>query len=891
MTSEDRDLLARLRTEEIELREALTRLESRLGALEVRAAANGTATLPPLPPLEHAAEVELPPLPPLELPPIPPADLPPVPVARAPREHRIGRWLTRLGALFFVLLLISLDAFFHLHRYMGRAGQLALMGGISVALVALGDRLRGRGLTGYGNTLLAAGLGGLYVTLYAATAIPPWQLLTNPVAGGLVLLLWSLYVFDLARRMSSQPLALLALLLAYVTTALNPVARFTLGADLLLAGTAVLFLIRFGWMTLAWLGLAGTYLALIRRLLFDQNGQFTFDTSRALAFAPHAVYLIAAWGAFTAGVLLTARLRLGARHALLTMNNALGAGLLVLSAIICGYGDERTGWVLLLSGAALLATATVARTVRPETAGAYGAQGLALATGGIMAVSTGMTRGVLLLVETLLLAIGGAVSRSRILETAAWAIAIFATGFLLWDVTVATRHPWVLGLGGTAVMLKGAWLTRQRQRVPHFAWPATLYSVLGLVLLGALLDTQLGAEGLPPALALCALAATLLGLALKLGELPPVAQVYLLAAQGLALFPTQNGEPISNWSGGWVVLATLATMLVIRRTWLRLLDPLYALGLVGLIDHLVRPQVSGPAWMITAAALSLAFLFLGAAGRVGSLAAAGQLFLLTAVIHFFHSVQAAPWAGAIPLAAVFATGRSIHGWLHATPELVGPPRQALRTAAFFYQLLALVMLVDALVVLVPPHALAAMFLLLGTLVLSINVQRLKPFGVRCAFVLSGLGAVLILFAPGHVPLTFVCALAVLSLLTQPMMLAHAVRPLVTEVESWMLVLVSSLTGWVALASGAAARWGDGAITASWAIFALLLFMAGFILHESRQRWCGLAILLVTIVRVFAVDFWGLSAGFRVLTFLVLTLVTLGLGFLYARYPNRVKTLL
>ena len=79
-------------------------------------------------------------------------------------------------------------------------------------------------------------------------------------------------------------------------------------------------------------------------------------------------------------------------------------------------------------------------------------------------------------------------------------------------------------------------------------------------------------------------------------------------------------------------------MLVIRRTWLRLLDPLYALALVGMCDHLVRPEMTAAVWMLTASALALAFLFIGAASRIGSLAAAGQLFLLTAVIHFFRSV-------------------------------------------------------------------------------------------------------------------------------------------------------------------------------------------------------------------------------------------------------------
>jgi hypothetical protein len=911
MTPEDRELLQRLRAEEEDLRRALTSLEARLGQLEARAGANGAPHFPPLPVVAAHGDVEstLPPLPgesafsptaafaqpvlPPILPEIPAAELPPVPphAAKPQMEFRIGRWLTRLGALFFVLFLISLDAYFHLHQLLGRTGQLALMGAVSVVLVAFGRRLQRRDLPGYGRTLMAAGLGGLYFTLYAATAIPPWQLVTNPVAGGLIMLLWSVYVFDLARRMSSQPLAVLALALAYVSTSLNPMLRFTLGADLLLAGTAVLFLLRYGWLTLAYLGLAGTYLAIMRRLFFNEQGEFVFDTSRALAFAPHAVYLIAAWGAFTAGVLFApATVRRGGRLTLLTLNNTLGAGLLALSAIICGYGSDRTGWVLLLSGAVLLAVGAAARVLRPETSGAYATQGLALATGGIMTVFSGASRAAVLLAETWMLALGGALSRSRILEIAAWVVAVFATGFLLWNVTVETRDPWVLGLGGAAVMLKCAWLTRQRLRAPHFAWPATLYSALGLTLLGSLLDTQLTAAELPPALALIAVAATLLGFALKLGEVQPVAQVFLLAAQGLAFFPFENGETISKWSGGWVMVATLAMMFVVRRTWLKLLDPVYALALVGLLYHMVRPEVNEQEWMIDASVFSFAFLLVGALSRIWSLAAAGQLFLAAGVYYFFKNITT-PWEAMVPLAVVFATGRAIHGWLRAFPDFVGPPRQLLRTTAFLYQLLALLMLIDAICVLVPARALASTFILLGTLVLTLNALRSRAFGVRCSFVLSGLGATVIFFTPGHPVMTFISAMAALSFLTQPGILAHAPKPVVTAAEAWLLVLVSSAAGWVLVAGDASARWGGGAITASWTVYALLLFLAGFAMGESRQRWCGLAILLAAIVRVFAVDFWSMTGGFRVLTFVVLTLVTLGLGFLYARYAERLKTLL
>jgi len=874
----------------------LADLSSRLGELEARAGANGThappvrlfpqAALPPVP------AAELPPLP-VEsvLPPVPPAELPPVPPPHQQIEFRIGRWITRIGALFVLLALISADAYWHVHRFLGRPGQLALMGVVSVVLVAVGRRLQRRDLPIYGRTLMAAGLGGLYFTLYAATAIPPWQLVTSPLAGGCLLLLWSVYVFDLARRMRSQPLALLALVLAYVTTALNPSVRFTLGADLLLAGTAVLLLIRYGWLALAYVGLAGTYLALARRLLFNADGELEFDTSRALAFAPHAVYLAAAWGAFTAGVLFAPKVKAAGRFTLLTLNNALGAGLLVLSATICGYGTDRTGWVLLLVGLAVLGAGAVARAVRPEAAGAYAAQGLALATGGVMTIFTGATRGVLLLVETLLLALGGAISRSKILEVSAWVIATFATLFLLWNVTVETRDPWLLGLGGAAVMLKCAWWTRLGQRAPHFAWPASLYCALSLALLGSLLATQLEKGALPPWLAIAALGATLLGFALRLGELPPIAQAFLLAAQGLALNPSENGETVSAWSAGWVMLATLGMMLAVRRTWLKVLDPLYALALVGLLDHMIHPQLTEPGWTVVASVLAFVFLAAGAFSGIWSLAAAGQLFLLAGVSHFSRCLPDSPWAAAVPLAVVFATGRATHGWLRTFPEITGTRRQVLRTAAFFYQLAALVMLVDELDAVLPTRTLAPTFLLLGTLVLWLNAHRMKSFGVRCSFVFSGLGAVLILFAPGHLPLTLLFVMALLALLAQPAILARAPRPVVTGAEEWSLILVSSLAAWVAGAGEAAGRWGSGAITMSWAVSALVLFLAGFLLRQSRQRWCGLAILVAAIVRVFLVDFWAMSGGFRVLTFVVLALVTLGLGFLYARYAERLKTLL
>ena len=144
--------------------------------------------------------------------------------------------------------------------------------------------------------------------------------------------------------------------------------------------------------------------------------------------------------------------------------------------------------------------------------------------------------------------------------------------------------------------------------------------------------------------------------------------------------------------------------------------------------------------------------------------------------------------------------------------------------------------------------------------------------MRCSFVLSGLGALLIFFAPGH-------PAGDASLHAGRAGVSRAARDPRPRAESdrdagrrrGRSSSSRPLAGWVFVAGERRGALGADSITASWAVYALVLFLLGMLLHERRQRWCGLAILLAAILRVFAVDFWALSGGFRVLTFVVLTL--------------------
>jgi hypothetical protein len=940
MTAEDRELLLALRRQQKNLQESVARLDQEIEALEARAqlpepaAPQGIASEPRrLPPLPIAARPFTPPsaLPPLparalELPPLPgsvkpPPILPPIP--RGPRpslEFQFGKWLTRIGAVFGVFTLVFIFSLTHgfIFRHLGPGGILGLSVLFCVGIVVVAERLehRGGGLLVFARSLMALGLAGLYVTFYAAHGFESVRIIQSPIAAGILLLLWSVYVLSLAERKGSQAFALFAVALAYFSTAINPVGRFSMAADLLLAGTTVAFLLRRGWAGLSYLSLIGTYFALLRRLVIDENGELVLDTGRVLPFTPYAAYLIGAWIIFTAGVLMTKlpSFRGGKRLGLLSLNNGSLAGLLTLTTYLAGYGDKAMGWTLLWTGLAFLATSRCvgwrrSKTDAAELIDAYIAQGLAVFTAGLMGICAGVTRGVLLAIEALILGFAGATSRGVVLKIAAYGAALLAFIFLGWEIAVNAHHSWLLGFGGAAVMLANAWWARRDVRhTPltrsRIVLSASYYCALALGLIALAMATELSDAMLPPALALAAVVLTFSIYLLPLYELPPLAQTLLIAAQALVLFPVETGEALPRASTAWVAGLTLLLLAWWSRqritrygSWILVLNFIYALAVVGLAYHAVRPYVDAPTWMISASLLSVAFLLFGAVTRVWALAAMGQLFLAASLYHFFLP-NGAPypfpwtwWTAAVPIAVVFATGRSGHAWLRAAPEVREPGRGYLRLAAYGYQLLALLMGVRLILALVPGTEQIGTLFLLGTLLLAWNTFRPQAFGARCSFILSAVGVWLVLQlvqADERALVTFLNGVAILAFLGQPALLRHGARGLIGETESWLVVLLSAAMGWIFVGAWVTTRIHLHYLTMGWALYALFLFVLGLVGWERRQRWCGLAILGATMVRVLCSDIWGFSTGYKVLTFVVLTLITLGLGFVYARFGERLK---
>ena len=910
MTNEDRDLLVSLRRQHADLQQMMDRLTSQLAALEGRAGVHAAELfLPPVPP-----EAFLPPLPeiaePVELPPIPAVTdtiplLPPVPAAaRVPVDSTFSRWLLRLGIicgmLFLALLAGALDSSFHLDHQIGLLGRFGLVGLAGTVVLFIGDRFdHGTKRSFFGRLLIVAGLLGLFGAFYEASVLAATAKVPHPIAGGGFLLVWTFYALLVAERHRSHLIGIVGIALGYLSMSLVHDARFSMGASLCLTALTAAFLLWRGWTLMASVGAIGAYLALFHRLVFDSYGDLVLDTSRTLPFLPPAVYLAGTWAIFTTAIILctTPAFRGGKRLFFASLNNAGMAFLLALSAYISGYGLESVGWALFDTGLIFLVVSRLAGFAEHdpvELMGAYAAQGLALFTAGVVVVFSGITRAIVLLLETLLLGIAGAFAGDRVLITATYAAGFFATVFAIWQIAIYAHHPWLFGLGGALVMLINAWSSRGDVRYSKIARSSTVFSttcycLLALALIFAGFNTIFTDASLPVALAVGAVLLTFAIYHFSIYELPSLAQILMLAALVLVLFPVESGEELPGWTLFLVAAATLGLLtwwsrqrITIPGPWIVPVCYLYAFALVYIAVLTVQPYLDAEGWMMAESLIACAFLIYGVLTRVWSLAIAGQILLVLSLCHVFFPPQTDhyPWLAGhavIPVLLTFAIGRGASHWLHLFPELSGPARSTVRFLADVYKLVALLGMIRLIFAFAPATEYIAAFFFLGTLLVAINVRQPDSFGARCGLVLSSLGVYLCVTHDAPLA-TALNTVAVLLFLAQLPLLVSAAPSIISHLESWTLTLAAVFTGWyfTTVLAWPHHHGTHSHLTLTWALFALFLFILGLFSGQGRLRWCGLAVLGATMLRVLSFDLWTLPVGLRVLTLFFLAIITLGI---------------
>ena len=561
--------LQRIQDEQSALRERLAALDEKIAALVSEKApvvsppAESVATPPPLPVAAQS---------PLEVPSVSPQP-------KSSWEFQFGTvWLVRIGIVILLTGFVFLGnfAYHHIFPRLGQSIKLAvlyLLGGI---LAAIGARLEkaSANLRNYGRVVLAGGAALLYYTTYGATFVRQLHIIESPLIGGVFLLAVGGAIVWLAEKRRAQSVALIAILLSYYTSAINPLGLFSLYSSLLLTSAAVFLLLRHRWTTLGWVSLVGTY------------GSYTFwrlyrDGNWLSLSAPHSqqallglAFLVSYWIILTAAVFISRFTSFSAekRTAFLTLNNA--AFFALTYQVLEANHPAWTGRFALSFGVILLSLAWKARRQQAEDRfldGAYLMQGLAALTFGFLLELHGNALTLSLLIEGTWLLLCANRRHGWIFQIVAGIVTLlgFATSL---DLNVAAHE--ITGWAMVALLVADAWLSRnfiQRFRDAKWNWIAFGYSLLAVWEIGNLIPLHAPKISMQLA-SVFALAG--LGFFIRVREISVAGQLFALTVASAYLF---DETTLSNPS----VLALVTALAFLTHWWQRQGDRFSHWGQIG----------------------------------------------------------------------------------------------------------------------------------------------------------------------------------------------------------------------------------------------------------------------------------------------------------------------
>lgn len=911
--------LERLRADQKELRLRLEELDIRITRLSRQRPEESASVSPPEVParLEKSPPLAPPPLPAIRPLPTPapdrvaevpsrpervasPVSVPPPLPAEASLELKVGQyWLVRVGILVLLtgLVLLGNLAYHTFVVKLGAPGKLALLYLAGVLVGSLGWWLEQRAETtrAYGRVLLAGGVATVYYASYAAHFVEPLRVITSPWLGGVLLLGLAGGLTWLAERRRSQGVAFVAVLLSYYTAAINPAANFTLFSNLVLTGVAVFLLVRHRWLNISWLSLAGAY------------GGFAYWGARAGGgwplvsgepFWPAQGFLVAYWVVFALAVFLqkSETFSAGQRMVFLTANNVLFYG---LSAP--GFAAWHRGefWIFsLVFGGVLLGLSMLARRKTGRDSGFDGSwmgQGLVAVAIGLVARFSGYQLALLLVVFSAALVFASGYRQRILLEVAAGLAGTGAFFLALRALDGPTDHGWITGLAvavfllGTARLLKHA---RSTAGTPRWEWAVAGFSLMALLLGGAVLENRFQEASLSWAFAVGAVVLTPSRRVLLLPEVVPLAQGFLAAAGLVVVGAVWGGGLV--WSEAMPVMGAALFMMFWWRRQKTFPGPMAkgweaadafvfcAVLLMALSCH--DPKPSG---MVVMAGTGLGVLVYGLVTRAWFLTGFGQVFTVLGALGFVRVLL----EGESDWRLTLVTLALIGGQAALLVRISSTGRESLRPIVVLY--MAVLSGLGALWVLntLPSAWQFLVLVLVAGGIFLFAARGRNPEGLLHVLGFAGLGFVVFgVRSLTGAPVSGSDAIALLGLLG----LQQAARVMLAG-TGWFppveqaLVAVAALAGlWVQ-----ATRWtwqseSGLAVTVVWAALAFGILAAGFLRRERTWRLMGLFILGVAVGHVFLVDVWKMGQFAGILGILALAVVLLVLGFVYNRFADTIK---
>ncbi|MFC4991491.1 DUF2339 domain-containing protein [Rubritalea tangerina] len=164
-------------------------------------------------------------------------------------------WLVRLGVFSLLTGLVFLSTYVYKNWFFQAPAPLKVgfFMTLSLALSAAGTYFEKskKNLKHYGQVLTTGGLVGAYYTLYAAHFTESLYCISSPVLAGALLTVWAALILAYADWKKSQPVSIIAIVLAFYGVVLNPSGWISLFSATLLSAGAMCLAIRHSWKPLA----------------------------------------------------------------------------------------------------------------------------------------------------------------------------------------------------------------------------------------------------------------------------------------------------------------------------------------------------------------------------------------------------------------------------------------------------------------------------------------------------------------------------------------------------------------------------------------------------------------------------------------------------------------
>ena len=805
-------------------------------------------------------------------------------------EFELGRvWLVRIGVVVLLTGLVFLGnlAYQHIVPRLTAGAKLGLIVAAGGALAGLGAWLEKKreAMRNYGRVLMAGGLAAIYYACYAAHFVTALRVIEDAVLGGALLLAFAGGLAWFAHRRRSETLASLAILLSYYTSCINPVGGFTLFSNVLLTATAVFFLVKNRWTKVTWLSVAATYTS------YAYWRFFAGETATAMTpTLVQVAFLACYWLLFTAAAFLTDRSAMNSvrRTSFITANNAAFFALASHAMAVDGSGKF---WIFSLTyGGVLLALSKLAALRDPEDRtldAAYLAQGLALTTAGLATHLTGQQLALTFAAQgTVLLSCGRARQASLLafggMLSLAAAFLLALAGVAISEALPSAHAIATAGITALALLFNAWWFKRHRGLATDVLHPVASAIAAAAFILGIGWLEKIAGTHTAPWLGLTALGFAFVPRA----EFALLAQTLLpfaVAKWAAALLPDlmaalSDMPPIHRAPLPLDTTILLACGIVLAHWWPRVrgFDPLlrkFAEGAAALSSVTVailwlRQSLSATDAMVTNAILGLAWILAARFTGARLLSFAGLAFSIVTVADFTQFQSESHWAIALlPIANVLAVGRIFRRF---EPAKLCAPAGALMLLAWSWTHI--------------PGEWHTLFYAAAAIVPALlGARRREPILCGTALALGTLATVLFwsrIEAPGgwrNVAALLVFASACrLSRKFWPADPMHAAAPAV----AWSTVL--GITTWVTWHHTLPSH------TVAWSLLAFAFFAAGLALRDRHYRLSGLALLGLAVARVFFVDVWAITALWRIVSFIVLGVVLLVVGYAYNRFEEKLR---